>query len=982
MAKDFISDDEMNSIASDDPQADRAAQGFKQLGQAALESQPVQNALTGQGLRSYDDMVTAAVAGDPAAREALAAHNANVAIGSIKLSGPSKPIYTTEEALASETAPGIIQNTPATGPLTSAEMIAAQNKKNFELLKAERLAQQTAARKRKFADGGPVESPDFIPDEQFNQLTAQQPQQPAGINHTPDFIPDDQFKSDEDLKEEKYGSPLEMAKAGLEGFAQGVAGPLAPMAERALGVNPEDIRGREETNPITHYASEAAGLIGPAFATSGASLAAKAGMTGVAEAIPTLAKMSQLGALDAIQAKLALTAGETLASKVGVTAAKAAIDNVLIASGDEVSKLIKEDPNQSSQTAIANIGLAGVLGGALGGSLGAAGALWESAVGSKTSKLLEDFKGRISEHLENPDPVSAVTDELKAYHGDLRGISDEVYGPSGLKAQDIGKAMPAEMNEKITGQASGIYDTLKSSVDKMIKNQDSYPPRLIKKLQEDMESFGNKLSQENSTPGSVFNAVQDLKQTLQGYSKFDKFVKPVDEAYDFVREAKSLSKDLRVALEDKSVWGKAAERQQAINSAFSDYLPSLKDFEKKFTSEIAGVREIDPGKVNTYMNQLGKPNAELKQEMLKNFLDASEKYKKVIDQTHTNLGLESPIKDSPMNVTLSTLGKKTTGSRLADIFISKGLGDAGGKALGAGIGAGIGHGLGLSKELGAIAGAHALGPFFNSILPAIAKGILEHPTSALGMKSAVEYATAVSKGEALMNKAAINVFNLDKEVLPDHAMPTENDRMKLNKMLKVARTDPEGMMSQVNHVQKYLPDNAMALDQTKGNAVAYLNGLRPDLDKKAPLDSKPVASKVQEGAYQQALNIAQQPLLVLDKIKKGTVTQQDIVHLSSLYPQLYGRIKNKLTDSMVSHLDKGKVIPYKTRIGLSVFMAQPLDSTMTPTSIQAAQVGNMRAPANDQQQASPGVKSSPALQKMPGMYQTPSQSREAQRVKH
>jgi len=60
-----------------------------------------------------------------------------------------------------------------------------------------------------------------------------------------------------------------------------------------------------------------------------------------------------------------------------------------------------------------------------------------------------------------------------------------------------------------------------------------------------------------------------------------------------------------------------------------------------------------------------------------------------------------------------------------------------------------------------------------------------------------------------------------------------------------------------------------------------------------------------------------------------------------------------------------------------MFMASPLDSTMTAPSIMAAQAKPMQQQMQAQQAPSKGVKSAPALQKMPKSYQTSAQSLEA-----
>lgn len=786
------------------------------------------------------------------------------------------------------------------------------------------------------------------------------------------------------FNEQKYGTGKEMLKTAAEGIAKGLVGPLAPLAEKALGVKEEDIRGRAEANPGIHTASEVGGFIAPAFASLGGAGLAKLGLEGAGAALEGASKFTQLGALEKL-GKFAPVAN-TLAGKIGVGAARGAVDNMLLQGSDEVSKMILNDPNASADHALSNMGMAAGIGAVLGGGAPAISALWKATVGDKASKLINDFKGRIQEHVTNPEPVKAVGDELNNYYTTIRNSADEVYGPQGLKTQDIAKSMP-EMSPKITQQAQDIYNTMSKKLEDMAAKPNRYPERLTSRLQGDLEEFTSAISKDNLSSADVFNAAQDLKSKFQSYSKFDKFVKPVDEAYDFVNSAKELSADLREKLEDHSVWGKAAKRQQAINSAFKEYLPALKDFEKKFTSEVGGERVIDPAKVNTYVSQLGKSSSEIKQTMLKNFLDASERYKKVINESTQNIGLEPVLHDTPLTATMSTLGKKTIGAKMADAFIEKGLTQGGGQALGATAGAVLGKQVGghYGVELGAIIGQHALGPFFSSILPGIAKTILERPTaSADGFKAAIDYTYAIKKGVNELNLGVKRVFDKDSQQSPNTRMPTEADRAKLTKQLKNLQLNPDAMLKAGDQVGSYLPSHTGAIGQTMMTSVNYLNSLRPSEARAMPLDTKPTPDKTQTASYNRALDIAENPLIVLNKIKDGTITPSEILSLKTMYPALHSQIAQKLQDHIIENAHKGDLIPYKTRVGVSMFTGQPLDSTMMPASIISAQEANMgsqqKQDAAQQQQSAPASKTN-KLSKLPSQYQTASQARESERTK-
>lgn len=254
------------------------------------------------------------------------------------------------------------------------------------------------------------------------------------------------------------------------------------------------------------------------------------------------------------------------------------------------------------------------------------------------------------------------------------------------------------------------------------------------------------------------------------------------------------------------------------------------------------------------------------------------------------------------------------------------------------------------------------------------------PVDAAGFKTMAEAIHNTIRGENLVGNAAKNMFKAGKEVIPASMMPNEHDRSKLDKQIKEINKNPTAMIDANSSMGHYMPEHATMASQVSTNAINYLNTLRPDKSKGAPLDSKPVASGTAKAEYNNALNIAQQPLIVLDKIKKGTITTQDLTSLKTMYPNLYNKLAQKLTDEMVNHIDKGESVPYRTRMGLSLFTGQPLDSTMKPDSIMSAQP---KAPQQQQgaDQDQRPKHSMTALNKVPGSYMTQQQAREAKSLK-
>lgn len=748
-----------------------------------------------------------------------------------------------------------------------------------------------------------------------------------------------------------YGSMGQQLATGAEGVAQGVlSAPVSNYLENKIGGVPyEDILGREKENPWWHGGGETAGLAGGM-------------LTGVGEGA-VAAKLGEVGleAASKLVPKALAEKAPELVSRLGSIATKAAIENGFIGGMDEKGKSIAGDPDASVGNAIIYNGLGGAL---IGGGLGAVSPLWKTASESKLGQVLSDFKGRLQFHLDNPDQVAALTDELQQHYNKNTDLNDSTWGPKGLKAADIAKAMP-EMHNGILEQSSKIAKDIRSTVKTL---QEDGVPR-ANELSRLHENYVKAVMNPDATPGTIFDAQQNLKQNMQEWADYGKRADPADKPV--TNAARKIAIDLRQSLEDTDVWGKAAERQQAINGAFSKFIKPLQFFEKRFTVDTPQGRQVDAGKVNTYLNQLGKPAAEIKQSMLKDYIDASDNFANTISKTHDNLGLDNPLPQTPLGLTRQTLGKLTPGAKLADYVVQKGAANVSGGLIGAGIGSILGHTVGLG-DFGGLIGEHALGPTISAILPNLIKPFMGAATDSGAFKSSADYIADSLKGNDILNKATKSIFKAGREVLPQSFVPTEKDRNKLDKYVTDVSADPQKGVPNTNGMATYMPGHAQAVGVTAANTINYIKSQKPNTDKTSPLDQTPTASATAKSSYNRALNIAQQPLVVLEHLNNGTLIPQDVVAIQTMYPALYKKISDQLHENMITHLSKGEPIPYNTRIGLSMFLAQPLDSTMQPTSIQAAQP----PPPTPPQQG--GKSSTKNLSKVADMAKTPGQAKEQQ----
>lgn len=292
-----------------------------------------------------------------------------------------------------------------------------------------------------------------------------------------------------------------------------------------------------------------------------------------------------------------------------------------------------------------------------------------------------------------------------------------------------------------------------------------------------------------------------------------------------------------------------------------------------------------------------------------------------------------------------------------------------------------GHGFLSGLLLGE--GAKVLG---RDIPDALRLGLLkfigsENPVEAEGFKSMVDFIHHTIKGENKLSKATQSIFKAGALVMPRTMMPSERDREKLDKRLEAMQVDPNHMLNVGGKTGYYLPDHGMELSKTAMNATNYLNSLRPVVQKKSPFDTDLKPSQAQKAKYDIALDIAQQPLMVMDSIKNGTLTPFELSVFKNLYPGLYKRTSQKLMHGIMEHTSKGLNVPYRTRMNLSLFLGQPLDSTMMPKSIIAAQATNVSSEQPSQSQPQQPKGSLKSLNKFAASAQTGAQASEQRRLK-
>lgn len=248
------------------------------------------------------------------------------------------------------------------------------------------------------------------------------------------------------------------------------------------------------------------------------------------------------------------------------------------------------------------------------------------------------------------------------------------------------------------------------------------------------------------------------------------------------------------------------------------------------------------------------------------------------------------------------------------------------------------------------------------------------PVESGAFKSMVDFVQHTVRGENLVSKASKNVFKAGMDVLPSSQIPNEKSREKLEKHLTELQKDSSPLFNIGGKTAHYMPEHGTAMGEMAAKSVNYLQQSKPGTSQMSPLDRKIEPPKAAVAAYERKLDIAEQPLMVLKHIKEGTLQPEDVVAMKTMYPALYQKLNQKLTAQLVEMESRSESIPYSMRMSLSLFMGQPLDSTLTPMGIQLSQ------PTPPEQGPMP-QKSMSGMAKLSQSYQTAGQASEAKRAR-
>lgn len=780
---------------------------------------------------------------------------------------------------------------------------------------------------------------------------------------------------DEFHKQKAYGEgTLNEFKAGAEGFLRGSTFGISDLLEpMILPTTKEAIRERKERSPGAADLGEVGGAVASAVLApelSPAGLLGKVG-TGIAERLaPKI-----LGEGANIATKVLNAAGHVAAKSAG-----SSVEGAVYGLAQTASEDFLGDANLNSEKLMGNLvdnvlygaTVGGVLGGlwkageiaipaTIGGAkkaikgardlligapgekagpLGQAFAKVAGAVsGEAPDDIIKALETRAEGVILDPAQKSKLVTNLKDSVQSVHDAVDKIGGEAGgkvrpqeteilLKDADLSKAIDA---------ANDMDIKLNQTIQAMKDEPDLYPKSFRRKLELFQEGFQKRVTDPEVTAAKNFESLNTLKRQVDEIIPYDKIRDRVPlslEEKEVIGVIKPLVDSIRSGLEDEAIWGVAGARQAAFNAASTELKAATTRMRKLFWNRTLGA--FDEKKFNTYVNEIKTGSGKMKSDAIQRFFDASNAMVAEAEKTAES----APFPGFKGNMARGLIDK------------SKGLTEQAQNAIMTQPGQGYGFFTSLFQ-------GHMLGG------PGIGKALIDPYAAVNRLTNMERLIQKTDQKISSLSKEAVTKTKSEKPMAAlswinpkDQRLDYDKDTDKIQKF----NTDPEGTLTKLDLVTRDLyhvaPNHSTSMQMGAIRAAQFLGTKIPhSTTPKLPLDKPFQPTLPQMIQFQKYNRVVKNPFLALEDLSHDVMSKETTETLTAVYPGLYNQMKVEVMGHVASGLAENIFIPYQKRLALSVFLQEPLDSSLLPQNIQSNQA--VLAAQNSKKQAENSAPTAP-----------------------
>lgn len=203
------------------------------------------------------------------------------------------------------------------------------------------------------------------------------------------------------------------------------------------------------------------------------------------------------------------------------------------------------------------------------------------------------------------------------------------------------------------------------------------------------------------------------------------------------------------------------------------------------------------------------------------------------------------------------------------------------------------------------------------------------------MKGAVTRSIISGVNDIFSGKATKLIYPL----LPEEK---NNDHDKIKPKLNDLGADASKLIDHIsentNALSEVAPDTARAMHMTMARATQFLQQKLPGQDvAKKPLSNTYQPSEAEIAKWHKYYSAVENPTNALKQVAVGNISAETMETLSVVYPKLLNEMQIAVTDKMSDAIAKKKLIPYRTKMALSMFLGSDLVNSLEPKTMLAMQ---------------------------------------------